>query len=214
MEVATSTGLSEEECVRLVATLQCNSQGIVDLNHHRRGDMLLAPAGVFCRPFTVLSLSSSLPFTAFHCLSLPFTAFHYPYTTFHRGSAVKGRFQPLLLSELLRRLSRQRRRVPGHRPDQEGPGVHDHLHRSLPAPNRPAGQAPGIPPLRLQLHPLRRCLAVMPRQQDIRLPVQGFRVQRLREGLDRDMREVRCEIRPERDGGAGSGGITAPQLHK
>lgn len=39
-----SAGLSEEDVLQLVATLQCNSQGIVDLNHHRRGDLLIAPA--------------------------------------------------------------------------------------------------------------------------------------------------------------------------
>lgn len=39
-----ATGLREDEVVNLVAILQCNSQGIVDLNHHRRGDLLIAPA--------------------------------------------------------------------------------------------------------------------------------------------------------------------------
>ena len=36
--------VTEDELVKLVATLQCNSQAIVDLNHHKRGDLLIAPA--------------------------------------------------------------------------------------------------------------------------------------------------------------------------
>jgi tetratricopeptide (TPR) repeat protein len=41
-----SAGMPEEDVLQLVATLQCNSQGIVDLNHHRRGDLLIAPADI------------------------------------------------------------------------------------------------------------------------------------------------------------------------
>ena len=37
-------GVGEEQLIDLIATLQCNSQGVVDLNHHKRGDLLLAPA--------------------------------------------------------------------------------------------------------------------------------------------------------------------------
>ena len=60
-----SEGLDEDEVLQLVATLQCNSQGIVDLNHHRRGDLLIAPADInhSCAPNS---------FVAFHGKTVQF----------------------------------------------------------------------------------------------------------------------------------------------
>lgn len=60
-----AAGLSEADVLQLVATLQCNSQGIVDLNHHKRGELLIAPADMnhSCSPNC---------FVAFHGNSVQF----------------------------------------------------------------------------------------------------------------------------------------------
>eukprot|EP01048_Picozoa_sp_COSAG05_P012851 COSAG05_NODE_1320_length_5193_cov_4.563997_2_plen_497_part_00 len=50
-------GVGEEQLIDLIATLQCNSQAVVDLNHHKRGDLLLAPADPnhSCNPNTFVA---------------------------------------------------------------------------------------------------------------------------------------------------------------